>query len=58
MTRPLDTFEFALGELKCGRLPWFSWWVWAGVIMFMVAFLVGYGANLYALDIANSNLGK
>lgn len=54
----MGTFDFALGELKCGRLPWFSWWVWAGVIMFMVAFLVGYGANLYALDIANSNLGK
>lgn len=47
----MGTFEFALGELKCGRLPWFSWWVWAGVIVFMVAFVAGYGANLYARQI-------
>ena len=49
----MGTFEFALGELKCGRLPWFSWWVWAGVIMFILDYSWKYhkahDIRLYAI---------
>lgn len=43
----MSFLEFAIGELKCGRLPWVHWSVWGSVLVSAVFILGSAWAGLW-----------